>query len=111
MNKIKDFFAKHQLGLFILLAVIVALVLTVISVTVYIKSGAINVDCSLPTDAEVCQKVMIEDESEKSFSPSGFFNEQAIKDFNAVYDDIKSGLDKMGDFSTDVISDETLDLK
>lgn len=111
MNKIKDFWAKHQLGLFILIAVIVAAVLTVISVEIYIKSGAINVDCSLPTDAEVCQKVIIEDESEKTFSPSGFFNEQAIKDFDAVYNDIKSGLDNMGDFSADVISDEALDLK
>ena len=111
MNKIKEFFNKHQLGFFIVIAVVAAVVLTIISVAIYIKSGAINVDCSLPTDAEVCKKVIVESEDEKSFAPSGFFNEQAIKDFDTVYDDIKSGLDKMGDFAADVISDEALDLR
>ena len=111
MNKIKEFLGKHQLGFFIFIVVIVAVILVVISVTIYVKSGAINVDCSLPTDAEVCQKVIVDDINEKSFSPNGFFNEQAIKDFNAVYDEIKSGLDQMGDFDADVISNDALDLK
>ena len=111
MNRFKDFFHRHQLGFFILIAIIVSVALTVISVSVYITSGAINVDCSLPTDAEICKKVIVDDENEKSFSPNGFFNEQAIEDFNAVYEDIKSGLDKMGSFGADAISDEALDLK
>jgi len=110
MNKIKEFFDRHTLGFFILAAVIVAVALTVVSVSIYVLSGAINVDCSLPTVAEVCSKEVIEDENEKSFAPNGFFNEQAIKDFNAVFSDIKSRLDKMGNFSADVISDEALDL-
>ena len=111
MNKLQDFFKRHQLGFFILISIIVSVALVIVSVSVYITSGAINVDCSLPTDAEICKRVIVDDENEKTFSPNGFFNEQAIKDFNAVYDDIKSGLDKMGSFGADAISDEALDLK
>jgi len=111
MNKFIEFFHRHQLGFFILLATAIAIILTVISVSIYVLSGAINVDCSLPTDAEVCKKVIVDSEGEKSFSPNGFFNEQAIKDFNVVFNDIKSGLDKMGDFNPDVLSDEALDLQ
>ena len=110
IKKAKDFLITHSLACFIVGVTIVSVVFTTVSISFYVSSGAINVDCSLPTDAEVCATVTVEDVNEKTLSPNGDFDKGTIYDFNMIFDEIMNEMSKMSTFNIDAMSDSALNL-
>lgn len=90
---------------------IIAVAFTFVSISLYINSGAINVDCSLPTDAEVCASVTVDDVNEKVLSPTGDFDKGVIYDFNMIYDEIMTEMNRISTFNIDAMSDAALGLE
>ncbi|MDR1196742.1 MAG: hypothetical protein LBL08_00485 [Candidatus Nomurabacteria bacterium] len=88
---------------------LVTLVLTIISTTIYVSSGAINIDLSRPG----YETVRDDTENEapvNEFSPSGPIDKETVEDFNQRLSQIQSETAKMNNFSADALSDEALNL-
>jgi hypothetical protein len=102
--------SNYRFAIMIAAAVMVTAILTSISITVYIASGAINIDLSRPGFETVRQD--IEDNSETApFSPTGPIDQSTIDDFNQRLENIKTDLNQMNDFSVEAISDQALNLE
>lgn len=83
-------------------------VLTSISMTMYITSGASGLDLSRPGfDAD---RKKVENSKEITFSPSGPLNEADFKAFMKSYTEQRKKLNSMGAFDAKALSDESLGL-
>jgi len=105
----RQFVLGHQLASFIAAALIVAGVMTAVSLQLYARSGAQRLDLSRPGYEQVRQDVNSAKE-EPNFSASGALDAAAIKDFDSRLATAQNNLDQMGDFSGEVFSDENLGL-
>jgi hypothetical protein len=102
--------AKHyRFAIMIGGAVALSLILTTISITIYIASGAINIDLSRP-DYETVRENVESAEEAVPFSPTGPIDRSVIDDFNRRLNNIRAEIDQMNDFSPEDLSDAALDL-
>lgn len=109
MNKFIAKLSNYKFALMITMSVIVALVLSGISVFVYVATGAINIDLSRP-GYEKNREDTAYDEDEVPFSNSGPINKEVVDDFNQRLEKMQSELGGMNNFSSDAMSDEALGL-
>ena len=109
MNGVKEKLANHKFALMVTIAVTLAVVLSGISVSIYVWTGAINIDLSRP-GYEKNRVDTAYDENETPFSNSGPINAGVIEDFNKRLDKIQAELNGMNNFSADAMSDDALGL-
>jgi len=110
IKNIRDFIVGHQLVSFVTLALIVAIIMTVISLRIYVTSGAIKLDLSRPGYEKVRQEVT-NDNTTQPFPSSGTLTPAAIKDFRDRLNKQQNDLKAIGNFSDDGLSDSNLGLE
>lgn len=95
---------------FIVCAILIAFVMVVISMDLYQKSGAAQLDLSRPSYEDVrskASKLKVE-----SFSASGPIDEKSLDNFKKIYDDTsESILEKKESYSPDAMSDKSLGIE
>jgi hypothetical protein len=102
--------APYRFAIMIAGVALLASALTAISITVYIASGAINIDLSRP-DYESVRSDVVSNENEPPFGASGPVDKSVIDDLSRRLDNIQTELSGMNDFSGESLSDEILNLR
>jgi hypothetical protein len=110
LTKFWTFIGKHQLASFVTLSIVIAFVMTIISLRVYVTSGAVKLDLSRPGYEQARQEVNDGDNS-TPFSSSGTLTPEALKDFNDRLNKQQTDLGAMGNFADDTLTDENLGLQ
>jgi len=109
-KNVRHFINDHQLASFVTLALVATIIMTVISLRIYVTSGAIKLDLSRPGYEKVRQEVT-NDTTTQPFPSSGTLTPAAIKDFRNRLDKQQSDLKAVGNFSDDGLSDSNLGLE
>jgi uncharacterized iron-regulated membrane protein len=102
------FWDRHRLSLLLVLAVVVALTLTTVSVIIYNKSGAAQLDLSRPGYSSVSDQVETTDEID-TYSASGAVNKETIEAFMKLYDAQASKAKAVDAFNGDPLNPEVLE--
>ncbi|GHU08074.1 hypothetical protein FACS189431_3670 [Alphaproteobacteria bacterium] len=110
-QKVLELVARYRFAVMIILATAIALLLTSISITIYISSGAINVDLSRPGYEKVREDTAGDVEVEAPFPSSGPVDDSVRMDLLRRLDNLQADLDQMNDFGGDTLSDKSLELE
>ncbi len=110
-RKFSKIISQYQLVSMIIVALLIAVVMTGVSLWLYWTSGAFRLDLSRPGYEQVRGEVVQDDKEEKPFSPSGSITPSVIDDFNARLDSQQNDLSKMDNFSSEALSDSNLGLE
>lgn len=109
LTSVKNFALAHQFLFFIIFCIVVAFVMTMISLQLYKHSGAMKLDMSRPGYEQVRSEVE-KSRDDQPYSATGELNEAAIDDFNNRIDRYKQELKNLGTYDNSIISDENLNL-
>lgn len=107
-SRLKSFIYKNKVlsGLFVVLAI--TCLLTGISMTLYVTSGASGLDLSRPGFNNARNK--IEDSKMTSFPSSGPLGEKDYQTFITLFTKEREKLQSLGSFDENTLSDEALGL-
>ncbi|MGV9001421.1 MAG: hypothetical protein ACOH18_00470 [Candidatus Saccharimonadaceae bacterium] len=103
-----SFWDKHRLSLLLLTTVIIALIMTSISVIIYNSTGAAQLDLSRPGYRSVSNKVDATDEID-TYSAVGAVNKDTIEEFMKLYDAQATKAKAVDAFNGDPLNPETLE--
>lgn len=109
LASVKNFVLTHQFLFFIIFCIVIAFVMTMISLQLYKHSGAMKLDMSRPGYEQVRSEVE-KSRDDQPYSATGELNETAIDDFNNRIDRYKQELKNLGTYDNSIISDENLNL-
>lgn len=104
-----SFWDKHRLSLLLIIAVIVAIALTTVSVIIYSVSGAAQLDLSRPGYKSVSSQVE-KDSGVSDYSSIGNLDEKTIKEFVELYDEQSERVKAVDAFNGDPLNPEILQL-
>lgn len=105
----RRYLAAHRLPIAIIIAICIAIMLTSVSMSLYVRSGASRLDLSRPGYEKVREQVS-EEKDEDSFSASGPMNSKVIDEFQEIYSKRRANLDKLDPFNPSVIDDTSIRL-
>lgn len=108
-HRVREFVVAHQFACFIILCVAIALVMTLISLELYRRSGAIKLDMSRP-GYEAVRTEVEKSSDDQPYDSSGPLNDSAINDFEDRIKKYQSELDELGTYDNSIISDDSLNL-
>lgn len=100
---------RHRIVYGIVAALIVAVFLTLISMALYISSGASRLDLSRPGYEKIRTEVR-DNYDEKSFSSTGPINSEVINDFQERFTRHRDALKKLDTFDTNALDDTQLQI-
>lgn len=102
------FWDKHRLSLLLIITVLIALVLTVVSMIAYNASGTAQLDLSRPGYSSVSNKV---DKTNKitEYSSFGSVNKDSINEFTKLYDAQAVKAKAVDAFNGDPLNPEVLE--
>ena len=103
-----SFWDRHRLSLLLILTIAVALIFTIISVTLYNLSGAAQLDLSRPGYQSVSSKVEKTDNADV-YSSSGSVNKETVQEFLKLYDKQASKAKAVDAFNGDPLNPEVLE--
>ena len=103
-----SFWDRHRLSLLLIITVVIALVMTVISVVIYNSTGAAQLDLSRPGYRSVSDKVEKTDEID-TYSASGAVNKDTIQEFMKLYDAQATKAKAVDAFNGDPLNPEVLE--
>lgn len=102
------FWQRHRFTLLLILTVLIAFVLTVVSMTIYNNSGAAQLDLSRPGYRSVSDKVDT-DIKTNEYSASGSITKETIQDFIKTYDEQAKKAKAVDAFNGDPLNPEVLE--
>lgn len=102
------FWDRHRLSLLLILTVIIALILTSVSLIAYNVSGTAQVDLSRPGYSSVSSKVDRTDEITQ-YSAFGTVNKDSINEFTKLYDTQAAKAKGVDAFNGDPLNPEVLE--
>ena len=102
------FWDRHRFSLLLILVVLIALVLTVISMFAYNASGTAQLDLSRPGYQSVSDKV---DKTDKitEYSAYGSVNKDTINEFTKLYDEQAAKAKAVDAFNGDPLNPDVLE--
>lgn len=103
-------FEKYRFVFLILGALIIAGIMTTISLSLYASSGASKLDFSRPGFEKVRNDIVVEDKDEKPFDTTGDLDAAAMRDFQSRFTKQRDEITKLNNFGSDILSDEALGL-
>jgi hypothetical protein len=106
---IRAFADRHRLTGAIALSILIALLLTMISVSLYIRSGASRLDLSRPGYEKVREQVTSDNEDD-TFSGTGPMNIDVVDQFQGIYNKKRSTISKLDPFSPTILEDDSIRL-
>ena len=89
------------------LALIIAFLMTCLSVYIYVRSDIANIDLSRPGYEAIRKDIKTVDNSQ-AFSSSGPLSAQTVDQFTGLYASQSKDLHSFDDFSKDVINNDSL---
>ncbi len=102
------FWDRHRLSLLLIITVIVAIVLTSVSVFLYNSSGAAQLDLSRPGYRSVSDQVETDDVID-SFSALGSVSTETIEEYIKLYDEQAAKAKAVDAFKGDPLNPEVLE--
>lgn len=102
------FWSKHRFMLLIIGAIFISLSLVAISMSLYINSGAAQLDLSRPGYEDVQDQVEPEDEALVNYPTTGPINKDTVKDFTELYDEQLEKAKSIEAFGGDPLSSAAL---
>lgn len=108
-RSIRRVLGTHQFACFITLCVVIAGVMTVISLELYRRSGAMKLDMSRPGYEKVRTEVE-KSSDDQPYDSSGALTDEALQDFENRVKKYQDELDNLGQYDNSIISDESLNL-
>lgn len=110
-NEIADektpFFTKHLFGTMIVGSIFIAIVIVFVSMWLYYKSGAYQLDLSSPNYVDVRSKIDNTDDSIE-YSNTGKMDSNAIKDFSNLFSQKVQKVKSVDVFGGDPLNPESL---
>lgn len=100
---------RHRITYAIIAALLIAMLLTTISMALYISSGASRLDLSRP-GYEGFRGDVQKDAEEDTFSSSGPLNSAVVKDFQSRFTKHRETLTKLDTFGTNALDDTELQI-
>lgn len=104
------YWGAHRLTLLLVIAISTALAMTVISMYLYISSGAIQLDLSRPGYQGVSSQNDTSYQEIESFSETGTIDEQSMGQFEAVFFEQSNNARSIEAYSGDPLSPVNLNL-
>ncbi len=105
---IRELILRHQLLSAIGLVVLISGVLTGVSMTLYIQSGASGLDLSRPGFSDVRKD--LQQDSTIEFTSTGNLTQTDVATFKKLYDKQRSILNSLSNFDDESFSDDSLGL-
>ncbi|HEY1085791.1 MAG TPA: hypothetical protein VGE34_03655 [Candidatus Saccharimonadales bacterium] len=102
-------FEDHRLIIFVLGSVVASVVLVMISFSLYVSSGASQLDLSRPGLADIRSEARSDDDFE-GFPADGQLDEAALSQFNQLYTEKLKELQDVDAYKSDVLSPESLNI-
>lgn len=109
MDSVMKFIQEHRFFALIGLVVLVALVMTSLSLTLYVTSGAASLDLSRPGYEQVRTQVK-EDTVSSSFSPTGALDQSEYERYKSLFEKQVKTISELGNYEPAPISDRPLRL-
>lgn len=111
VSQIKNWISDHQLMIFIMSALGAAGAAVLLSVWLYVVTGAVKLDLSRPGYEDVRKDVTSSDDSStKTYPNTGTLDGASIEEFENYFNKIKDNLDKMNNYDESALDDENLGL-
>ena len=107
-DRLNELIHRHKLPAFLVAVVILAGVLVVISVSVYYRSGAYQLDLSRPEYKHVRSQIEKDKKVNDLFDAQGPVDEATLNDFLKQYQEEADKALEADAFGTDVLSNEQL---
>lgn len=101
---------KYGLPFGIGLAIIIAVLLSVLSMTLYFVSGTAKLDLSRPGYESARNQINHDDGSEETFSSNGALDGKVMKDFLTMYDKRSKSLEQYDIFNQSILDDVQIGL-
>ena len=108
-RSIRQVLGAHQFACFITLCVVIAGAMTVISLELYRRSGAMKLDMSRPGYEKVRTEVE-KSSDDQPYDSSGVLTDEALQDFENRVKKYQDELDNLGQYDNSIIGDESLNL-
>jgi len=105
-----SFLSHHRYFLLIFLTIIMALLMTIASMIIYYRSGALQLDLSRPGYRSVAPKVSNDENTFSDFSPTGPIDTSTIKQFQDDYKKQAESAKEVDAFNGDPLSPAALGL-
>lgn len=102
-----SFWDRHRFSLLLILTILIAISLTVVSMTIYTISGATQLDLSRPGYQSVSDKVDTETKID-TYSASGSVNTDSIREFMKLYDEQANKAKAVDAFNGDPLNPEVI---
>jgi hypothetical protein len=97
---------RHRFPVAIAIVVGIALLMTAVSLSLYITSGTSRLDLSRPGYEQVRKDVKATPDA--SFSSDGPVDKAALDEFQKLYDARRTNLNELGDFKDTTLDDSSL---
>lgn len=107
--RMKETAQKHQLTIAIVLIVVIAVIMTAVSLSLYVSSGTLQLDLSRP-GYESARKELIKPEDKTDYATNGPVNKQTLDAYQKLFDAQRTELNRIRTFKDQGLSDETLTL-
>lgn len=108
IKRFVGFFSERRILLGIVFAIVVAFVMTVISLKLYDLDDVSRLDVSLP-NRESIRSAASADEVQK-FDASGPLDSKSLSDFQNLYTKNRAALDALGKYESDALSSDSLQI-
>lgn len=108
-ERIQHIVERHRMVYGIIAALIIAMLLTVVSMALYVSSGASRLDLSRPGYERVRSETQ-RDDQETTFSATGPMNSAVADDFQARFTKHRDTLSKLDTFGSDALDDAELQI-
>lgn len=100
--------SRFYLPIFMFGSILITFCLVVVSMTIYDKSGAAQLDLSRPGYVSVRAQSITNDNDFQSYSSTGSINKKSISEFKKVYDTQAGKAKAVDAFGSDPLSPESL---
>lgn len=110
MEKVKVLIMNHRMAVAVVAIILAATILVSISMLVYYKSGAFQLDLSRPEYKSVRSQIDTDTKTTDNFDSQGVITEEVLEDFLKRYKERADRVLEANAYSNDVLSDEQLGL-
>lgn len=108
-ERIQHIIERHRMTYGIIGALLIAMLLTAVSMALYISSGASRLDLSRP-GYESVRETVGRDTAEELFSATGPMNSEVANDFQQRFTKHRETLNKLDTFGTNALDDTELQI-
>ena len=109
LERVKQTAIRHQFTMAIALTIIIAIIMTAISLSLYVSSGTLQLDLSRP-GYESARKELIKPEDKSDFATNGPIDKRALDEYQKQFDAQRTELNRIGKFKDQGLSDDSLTL-